>query len=220
VSAVALQRLSLLDAFGRSLAVDLDLEVAPGEAVVVSAPPEVGTALLRAIVGLEAPASGEARLLGEAVLSLPRARAEALLARVGYVPRHGALISNLPIRENLALPLRWHRHLTGEAALAGAARAAARFGLDGLPALIPPLVSVAARRRAALARATVLDPEVLVLDDPTEDLDPATAAELAGRVAEAARELGAAVVATSHEKELSKALGARVLSLGEAVSPA
>jgi ABC-type transporter Mla maintaining outer membrane lipid asymmetry ATPase subunit MlaF len=218
-AAVSLRRLSLADRSGREVVAGLDLELAPGEAVVLSAPPEVGTAVLRAVVGLEAPSSGEARLLGEEVRALPRARAEALLARVGYLPRHGALVSNLPIRENLALPLRWHRHVAGQAALDEAARAGERFGLTELPAVIPPLVSVAVRRRVALARATVLGPEVLVLDDPTEDLDPSTSADVAGRLAEVARALGAAVLATSHEDDVPAALGARVLTLSPASTP-
>jgi phospholipid/cholesterol/gamma-HCH transport system ATP-binding protein len=219
VSAVALRRLSLLDASGRPLVADLDLEVAPGEAVVISAPPELGTAILRAIVGLERPASGEARLLGEEVRSLPSARAEALLARVGYLPRHGALVSNLPIRENLVLPFLWHRHMTRADALEGARRAAGRFGVEGLPAIIPPLASVAIRRRMALARATALGPEVLLLDDPTEDLDPRTSGDVAGRLAETARALGAAVLATSHESDVPMALSARVLTLTPASHP-
>jgi phospholipid/cholesterol/gamma-HCH transport system ATP-binding protein len=218
-AAISLRGLSLLDRSGRPLLTGFDLELGPGEVVVLSAPPEIGTALLRAVVGLVAPAVGEARVLGEVVRALGRAGAEALLARVGYLPRHGALVSNLPIRENLALPLRWHRHLTGPAVLEEATRAAGRFGVVGLPALIPPLVSVALRRRVALARATVLGPEVLVLDDPTEDLDPATAAEVSACLAAVARTLGAAVLCTSHEDEVPTALGARVLTLHHPASP-
>ena len=218
-AAVSLRSLSLLDRTGRPLLAGFDLELAPGERVVLSGPPEIGTALLRAVVGLEAPAAGEARVLGEEVRALGRAAAEALLARVGYLPRHGALVSNLPIRENLALPLRWHRHLTGQAVLDEATRAAGCFGVVGLPALIPPLVSVALRRRVALARATVLGPEVLVLDDPTEDLDPATSDEVAACLAAVARALGAAVLCTSHEDEVPSALGARLLTLHPASTP-
>jgi phospholipid/cholesterol/gamma-HCH transport system ATP-binding protein len=219
VNAVSLRSLSLLDRAGRPLLEGLDLELPSGEALVLSGPPEIGTAILRAVVGLEAPAGGEARVLGQDLRGLGRAAAEALLARVGYLPRHGALVSNLPIRENLALPLRWHRHLSGAAVLEEAARAAERFGVPGLPVLIPPLVSVALRRRVALARATVLGPEVLLLDDPTEDLDPATSAELAGRLSEVARALGAAVLCTSHEDEVPTALGARVLTLHPPSTP-
>jgi phospholipid/cholesterol/gamma-HCH transport system ATP-binding protein len=218
-AAIALRGLSLLDHLGRPLVHGLDLELAPGQAVVLTGPPEVGNAVLRAVVGLWALAGGEARLLGEDVRRLSRGAAEALLARVGYVPRHGALVSNLPLRENLALPLRWHRHLAGPAALAEAARAAARFGVDPLPPVIPPLASVEVRRRVALARATVLGPEVLVLDDPTEDLDPGTAMEVAGRLAAAARELGAAVLATSHEPFVADALGAPTLTLEKPGTP-
>ena len=217
--AISLRRLTLRDHQGRPLVADLDLEIAPGQATVLTAAPEVGNAILRAVVGLWPAQEGEARLLGEEVRWLPRARAEALLARVGYVPRYGALVSNLPLRENVALPLRWHRHLGRSEAIEEAARAAARFGVGELPSVIPPLASVELRRRVALARAVVLSPEVLVLDDPTEDLDPATAVELAGQLAEAARALGAAVLATSHENLVAGALAATTLTLDDPSTP-
>lgn len=212
-AAVSASALTLLDRQGRPLVTGFDLEVAPGEAVVISAPPEIGTVLLRALVGLEAPAEGAVRLLGEDVRVLSQPRAEALLARVGYLPRHGALVSNLPIRENLVLPVLWHRHVPREDALATALESAVRFGLDELPALIPPLASMSVRRRAALARAAVLRPEVLLLDDPTEDLDPHEAGDVAGRLAATAKALGCAVLATSHEYDVPMALQARVLHL-------
>ena len=217
--AISLRRLTLRDHLGRPLVTDLDLEIAPGQAAVLTAPPEVGNAVLRAVVGLWPAQEGEARVLGEEVRSLPRARAEALLARVGYVPRYGALVSNLSLRENLVLPLRWHRHLGEPEARHEAARAAARFGVDELPAVIPPLASVELRRRVALARAVVLSPEVLVLDDPTEDLDPATATEVAGQLAAAVRALGAAVLATSHEDLVAGALSANTFTLDVPSTP-
>ncbi|MFO0583820.1 MAG: ATP-binding cassette domain-containing protein [Anaeromyxobacter sp.] len=210
---VQLSGVTLLDRSGRPLVEGLDLEVAAGEAVVISAPPEIGTVVLRSLVGLEVPARGTVRLLGEDVLALAKRAGERLLAGVGYLPRHGALVSNLPIRENLVLPVLWHRHVPREEALEAATRSAARFGLDELPAVIPPLASMSVRRRAALARAAVLEPSVLLLDDPTEDLDPHDAGDVAGRLAATAKALGAAVLATSHEYDVPMALQARVLHL-------
>lgn len=213
VNAIALSRLTLSDHLGRALVTHLDLELAMGESVVLATTPEIGNAILRTVVGLKDPDSGKALVFGEEVRSLPRMRAEALLARVGYVPRYGPLLSNLPLKENLALPLRWHRHLDVETAGSEAARAAQRFGVEEVPSQIPPLVSAEVRRRLALARAVVLSPELLVLDDPTEDLAPAAAAEVADRLARAARDLNAAVFTTSHDHAVAEALGARTLFL-------
>jgi ABC-type transporter Mla maintaining outer membrane lipid asymmetry ATPase subunit MlaF len=100
-----------------------------------------------------------------------------------------------------------------------AARAAARFGLSELPVAIPPVVSVLMRRRVTLARATVLDPILLVVDDPTEDLDPAAADEIADRLAVAARDLNATVFAASNDFRVATALRARTILLTPPVLP-
>lgn len=216
---IEIAALALDDREGRPLVRGLDLALAPGERVVVGGPLEITTALLRAVMGLEEPAGGSVRLLGEEPTSLPRSRGEALLGRVGYAPRHGPLLSNLPLRDNLLLPLRYHRRLSSEELPDAAAKAAARFGLAELPGAIPPVVSVLTRRRVTLARATVLDPVLLVVDDPTEDLDPAAADEIADRLAAAAGELGAAVLAASNDFRVAASLRARTLLLEPPAHP-
>lgn len=212
--------LSLDDRDGRPLVRGLDLALAPGERVVVGGPVEITSELLRAVMGLleDAP-RGTVRVLGEELGTLARARSEAVRERVGYAPRQGALVSNLPLRDNLLLPLRYHRRLPTTAVPQVAAAAGARFGLAALPVAIPPVVSVLTRRRVTLARATVLEPELLVIDDPTEDLDPASADEIADQLATAARELGAAVLAASNDFRVGAALRARTVLLAPPDSP-
>lgn len=218
-AALEIAGLALDDRDGRPLVRGLDLALAPGDRVVVGGPVEITSELLRAVMGLVTPAAGAVRLLGEDLGALPRARCEAVLERVGYAPRHGPLVSNLPLRDNLLLPLRYHRRLPSGEVPEAAARAAARFGLGELPVAIPPIVSVLMRRRVTLARTTVLEPELLVVDDPTEDLDPAAADEIADRLAAAARELGAAVLAASNDFRVGAALRARTLLLAPPSEP-
>jgi phospholipid/cholesterol/gamma-HCH transport system ATP-binding protein len=215
--ALELSALSLDDRDGQPLVRGFTLALAPGERVVIGGPVEATSGLLRGVMGLEAPVAGTVRIFGEELSVLPRARAEALLERVGYAPRKGALVSNLPLRDNLLLPLRYHRRLAATAIPDAALRAAARFGLVALPVTIPPLASVLVRRRVTLARATVLDPVLLVVDDPTEDLDPAAADEIADQLATAAGELNAAVLAASNDFRVSSALRARTLLLAQPV---
>jgi phospholipid/cholesterol/gamma-HCH transport system ATP-binding protein len=210
--AIEIAGLSLDDEDARPLVRGLDLALAAGERIVVGGPVEITSELLRAVMGLRA-ASGEVRVLGESLPTLSRAASEAVLSRVGYSPRHGALVSNLPLRDNLLLPLRYHRRLPAGEVPEAAKAAAARFGLAALPAAIPPVVSVLTRRRVTLARATVLGPELLVIDDPTEDLDPGAADEIADRLAAAAGELGAAVLAASNDFRVGAALRARTVLL-------
>jgi len=194
-----------------------DLVLAPGERVVVGGSVETTSGLLRGVMGLEAPVAGTVRLFGEELAALPRAQAEALLERVGYAPRKGALVSHLPLRDNLLLPLRYHRRLATSVVPDAAMKAAARFGLAALPVAIPPVVSVLLRRRVTLARAVVLEPALLVVDDPTEDLDPAAADEIADQLAAAAVALKATVLAASNDFRVSTALRARTLLLTQPV---
>jgi ABC-type transporter Mla maintaining outer membrane lipid asymmetry ATPase subunit MlaF len=218
-AALDIASLALDDKDGRPLVRDFSLARAPGERVVVSGPVEATSGLLRAVMGLEEPTAGGIRVLGEELSRLGRASAEALLARVGYAPRAGALVSNLPLRDNLLLPLRYHRRLAATAVPEAALRAGARFGLETLPVVIPPLVSVLERRRVTLARATILEPALLVIDDPTEDLDAGGADEIADRFATAVKELGAAVLAASNDFRVGAALHARTLLLTPPVQP-
>jgi len=151
---------------------------APGALVLVG-PVEAASAVLRVILGIDRADAGAVRVLGEAPGSLPRDRAAAVLSRVGFLPRSGALLANLTLRENLLLPLQFHRRLGAAEAERVAAAALARFGLDEAPAVRPEDVPLPVRRRVALARATLLDPELLVLDDPLDDLDEDVAREVA-----------------------------------------
>lgn len=197
-----------LDEAGEAAALDLALR--PGEALHLHGPVEAGSAVLRALVGLDRPRGGEVRLLGEDPGGLSRRRAAALLARVGWLPRQGALLANLTLRENLLLPLEFHGVADGPAR---AAAALARFGLDDAPALRPELVPLPVRRRVALARAVLLDPALLLLDDPLDDLDEASAADLATALAAWARLPGHALLVASPDQSVAAALGARRLPL-------
>lgn len=189
----------------------VSLRLGRGELLVLEGAGEAaGAELLRALVGLSRPAAGRVRLLGHEPAALGRAEHEALLARVGYLPRYGALLSNITLAANLLLPLAYHRALPAEEAARAGGAAAARFGVawplpEALPAAVPPSL----RRRVALARAVVLEPELLLLDDFTDDLSRAEAAAVADAVRAYAAERGAAVLAATDDPTLGARLGAR-----------
>jgi phospholipid/cholesterol/gamma-HCH transport system ATP-binding protein len=188
----------------------LDLALGPGEALHLHGPMEAGAAVLRALVGLERPRSGTVRLFGEDPAALSRSAVASLRIRVGWLPRHGALLANLTLRENLLLPLEFHDlgHPRTRCDVA-----LARFGLEEAPELRPELVALPVRRRVALSRAVLLEPSLLLLDDPLDDLDEASAREVAAALAAWAREPGHALLVTSPDLALAAALGARRLSL-------
>ncbi len=186
----------------------LDLALGPGEAVLLLGPVDAGAAVLRALLGLEPPVAGEARLLGRDPAALAPRALDAARARVGWLPRDGALLANLTLRENLLLPLQFHGGGGGDAA-----RALRRFGLDDVPDLRPEYVPLPVRRRVALARAVLLDPPLLLLDDPADDLEEEVAAELLAALAAWVAEGPRALLAASPDHVTALPLQARLLPL-------
>ncbi len=176
-------------------------------------PIEAGSAVLRALVGIDLPDAGRTRLLGATPATLPRDDAAALLARVGWHPRTGSLLANLTLRENLALPLQFHRRPTADEAERATAAALARFGLTDAADVRPEEVALPVRRRVALARATLLDPELLVLDDPLDDLEDEAARDVLAALAAWMRERPRGLLLTSHRPGLAAALRAPAMPL-------
>ena len=184
-----------------------------GETLVLVGPIEAGSAVLRALIGIDLPDAGRARLLGETPATLPRDDAAALLARVGWHPRSGSLLANLTLRENLALPLQFHRRPTPDEAEHATAAALARFGLSAVDDVRPEEVTLPVRRRVALARATLLDPELLILDDPLDDLEDGAVRDVLASLSAWMRERPRALLLTSHRPGLAAALRAPALPL-------
>ncbi len=147
----------------------IDFSLAPGEALALAGPSGSGkTTAIGLALGASRPGSGEVLVMGRSPLSLDRTELGQLRARIGYVAQHGALLGNLSLLDNLALPLRWHRSLREEeiAACMAAACADLELDLDDVPRVQPGMASAEMRHLVALAKALVLDPVLLILDEP------------------------------------------------------
>lgn len=157
---------------------DLDLDVRRGEILgVVGGSGSGKSVLLRSIAGLLQPRSGEVNVFDQNLLTLKRAERAALERRIGVLFQRGALFSSLTVAENVSLPLMEHAGLTRAQARE---IADVKLALSGLPAhagdLFPADLSGGMIKRAALARALALDPDIVFLDEPTAGLDPIGAA--------------------------------------------
>lgn len=185
---------------GRPIMSGVSFSVEAGELAAVVGPSGCGkSTLMRALVGLSEPLGGESWLLGERLGGIGEPGREALLRRAGFLFQGAALWSSLTVRENVELPLGEfggcgprERRLLAEHKLS-------QVGLLAAADKLPSELSGGMAKRAGLARALALDPEVLFLDEPTAGLDPVTAARLDELVLRLRDTLGTAVVLVSHE---------------------
>lgn len=186
---------------------DLDLDVHRGEILGVVGPSGCGkSVLLREIVGLQEPTAG--------AISFPYSEAEGREARIGVMFQDGALFSNLTILENVEAPLREHTALSPSlrSEIAGLKLSLAGLGPDAHHKR-PAQISGGMRKRAAVARAIALDPELLFLDEPTAGLDPIAAENFDRMTEELARSLGLTVFLVTHDLDTLHAICDRVAVL-------
>ena len=158
---------------GRSIFDGLDLTARRGEITAVMGPSGTGkTTLLRLLMGAIRPSSGEITVFGENVAALNRAGLFALRRRVGMLFQNGALMSDLSVFENVAFPLRAHTRLPEPLLRRLVLMKLQAVGLRGAAEMAPSSLSGGMARRVALARAIVMDPELLIYDEPFVGLDP------------------------------------------------
>lgn len=196
---------------------DLDLEVRRGEVLALVGGSGSGkTTLLREIIMLLEPSGGSIRLLGEELTGIGEDAALRLRRRFGVLFQMGALFSSLTVLENVMVPLREHTGLPKEWLRE---LAALKMALAGLPAhaadKLPRQLSGGMLKRASLARALALDPELMFLDEPTSGLDPLSAGALDELVLQLKESLGLTIVMVTHDLDSLWRTTDRVAFLGE-----
>ena len=196
---------------------DLDLVVRAGEVIGVVGGSGTGkSVLLRAIIGLIRPAAGTVTVFGQNLRHLSKAERRRFERRWGVLFQDGALFSSLTVAQNVQVPL--SEHLDLPAALMDEI-AALKIAMVGLPpdagAKFPAELSGGMRKRAGLARALALDPEIVFLDEPTAGLDPIGAAAFDQLIGRLQRSLGLTVFMVTHDLDSLHAICDRIAVLAD-----
>jgi phospholipid/cholesterol/gamma-HCH transport system ATP-binding protein len=178
----------------------LNLTITKGESIVVIGGSGVGkSVLLKHIIGLMKPDSGSVTIDGKDVSDIPEAEWDAIRLKFAMVFQGAALFDSLSVWENVGFGLLEHSGLSRREIRAKASEKLGMVGLDGAEDLSPAELSGGMRKRAAIARAIAMDPEVILYDEPTTGLDPILAAEINQLILKTAREVGATSITITHD---------------------
>jgi phospholipid/cholesterol/gamma-HCH transport system ATP-binding protein len=175
--------------------------------------------LLRTIGGLLRPDRGTVRIAGEDVTKLPERELFRVRERIGMLFQHGALLDSMSVYDNVALPLREHTRLSENDIAAEVERRLVAVGLPEAQSLFPRELSGGMLRRAALARAIVTDPEIVLCDEPFSGLDPINVRRIEKLFTDLNLQLGISLLVTSHHIPSSLRMADQIVFLqdGDAV---
>ena len=193
---------------------DINVSIAAGEIMVIMGGSGSGkTTFLRHLLGLQRPTSGSIHMLGEDIVAATPRRMTELRKKLGVAFQSGALFSSLTVGENIMLPLREHAHLD-EQTMKIMMRLKLDFvNLQGCEDLMPAQLSGGMIKRAALARAIVMDPRLVFLDEPSAGLDPVVAAALDELILKLRDAAGTSLVVVTHELESAFKIADRITVL-------
>jgi phospholipid/cholesterol/gamma-HCH transport system ATP-binding protein len=178
----------------------LDFEVRHGETVVILGGSGSGkSTLLRTLVGLERPSSGEVTVKGTDLAHATARQLDAIRKKIGLSFQGGALIGSMTVGENIALPLLEHSSLAPSTIEVMVRIKLEQVGLSGFEHFSPSQLSGGMKKRAAIARALAMDPEILFFDEPSAGLDPIMAAGIDDLILNLKKAYSMTIIVVTHE---------------------
>jgi phospholipid/cholesterol/gamma-HCH transport system ATP-binding protein len=212
-SGVSLQVRGLRKSFdGQEVLKGLDFEVKPGEIFVIMGPSGSGkSVLLKQLIGLEPPDAGEILINGESIQS-PEIASK---YRLAMVFQSGALFSSLTVGENVGLYLSEHRLKPPEEIARIVAEMLDTVGLKGTEDKMPGELSGGMKKRAAIARALVIEPQLILYDEPTSELDPLSAVVIGEEILNLQQRIHVTSLVVSHDRDLAFGVADRIAVIAE-----
>jgi phospholipid/cholesterol/gamma-HCH transport system ATP-binding protein len=195
----------------------ISLAVGRGETLAVLGRSGTGkSVLLRLIIGLEKPDSGSIRIHGQDIAGLILDRMGEIRKKMGFLFQHAALYDSLTVEQNVAFPLEHHKKEMSKSERHDRVKdLLAEVGMEGHLEKMPSDISGGMQKRVGLARALVLEPDILLLDEPTAGLDPISSAEIDDLVLKLQEEHHVASVVVTHDLHSAKTIADRLALLNE-----
>jgi phospholipid/cholesterol/gamma-HCH transport system ATP-binding protein len=212
-SGVSLQVRGLRKNFGgHEVLKGIDFDVQPGEIFVIMGPSGSGkSVLLKHLIGLESPDAGEILINGESVESAEIAAKY----RMALVFQSGALLNSLTVGENVGLYLTEHRLKSPEEIDRIVVEKLETVGLADAVDKMPAELSGGMKKRAAIARALVIEPQLILYDEPTSELDPLSAVVVGEEILELKKQIRVTSVVVTHDRELAFGVADRIAIINE-----
>lgn len=190
----------------------LEFEVRPGETFVIMGPSGSGkSVLLKEIIGLEPPDSGEILINGESNQNLDVMEQ----FRIAMVFQSGGLLNSLTVGENVGLYLTEHRLKSPGEISRIVAEKLDLVGLKGQEDKLPGELSGGMKKRAAIARALVMEPQLILYDEPTSELDPVSAVVIAEEIVNLQKQIHVTSIVVSHDRDLAFGVADRIAVINE-----